>query len=126
MFGMSWGQEPWLLFPVVFSTSAAATGLGMLIATVVRSEAQVTSVAMLVVLAMAGISGCFTPRDWLPEAMQTMSLATPHAWALIAYDQILNTHHPAVAQVWQCCGWLWAFAGAYFAIGWWRFRSLPV
>lgn len=126
MFGMSWGEEPWLLFPVVISTSAAATGLGMLIATVVRSEAQVTSVAMLVVLAMAGISGCFTPRDWLPEAMQTMSLATPHAWALIAYDQILNTPHPALEQVWQCCGWLWAFAAVYFVLGWWRFRSLPV
>lgn len=126
MFGMSWGEQPWLLYPVVFSTSAAATGLGMLIATVVRSEAQVTSVAMLVVLAMAGVSGCFTPRDWLPEAMQTMSLATPHAWALIAYDEILNTSRPAVAQVWQCCGWLWLFAVSYFVIGWWRFRSLPV
>lgn len=125
LFGMSWGDKPWLLFPVVFSTSAAATGLGMLIATVVRSEAQVTSVAMLVVLAMAGISGCFTPRDWLPEAMQTMSLATPHAWALIAYDQVLNTRLPNVAQVWRCCGWLWLFAAGYFGLGLWRFRSLP-
>jgi ABC-2 type transport system permease protein len=125
MFGMSWGERPWLLFPVVFATSAAATGLGMLIATIVRSEAQVTSIAMLVVLAMAGISGCFTPRDWLPEAMQTLSLITPHAWALIAYDQILNTTHPDLRLVWRCCGWLWAFAAAYFAFGLWRFRSVP-
>ncbi|MBL8851896.1 MAG: ABC transporter permease [Planctomycetaceae bacterium] len=126
LFGMSWGEKPWLLFPVVFATSAAATGLGMLIATIVRTEAQVTSVAMLVVLAMAGVSGCFTPRDWLPEAMQTMSLATPHAWALIAYDQILSTSHPDVRQVWRCCGWLMAFAAGYFGLGLWRFRSVPV
>jgi ABC-2 type transport system permease protein len=126
MFGMSWGPQPWLLVPVILATSAAATGLGMLIATVVRSEAQVTSVAMLVVLAMAGISGCFTPRDWLPETMQQFGLATPHAWALIAYDQILNTASPHLDVVWKSCGWLLAFAAAYFAIGLWRFRSLPV
>jgi ABC-2 type transport system permease protein len=81
---------------------------------------------MLVVLAMAGISGCFTPRDWLPEAMQHFSLATPHAWALIAYEQILNTESPRLPVVWQSCGWLLAFAAGYFAIGLWRFRSLPV
>ncbi|MFO1095289.1 MAG: ABC transporter permease [Planctomycetaceae bacterium] len=125
LFGMSWGEKPWLLFPVVFATSAAATGLGMLIATVVRTEAQVTSVAMMVILAMAGISGCFTPRDWLPDAMRTLSLATPHAWALIAYDQILNTRVPNLGQVWQCCGWLWLFAAGYFFVGLWRFRSMP-
>lgn len=125
MFGMNWGVQPWLLLPVIFATSAAATGLGMLIATVVRSEAQVTSVAMLVVLAMAGVSGCFTPRDWLPEAMQQFSLATPHAWALIAYDQILNTPAPDLRVVWQCTAWLLGFAAVYFAIGLWRFRALP-
>jgi len=126
LFGMNWGSQAWLLIPVILATSAAATGLGMLIATIVRSEAQVTSVAMLVVLAMAGISGCFTPRDWLPETMQQFSLVTPHAWALIAYDEILNTQAPKLHLIWECCGWLLAFAAAYFAIGLWRFRSLPV
>jgi len=126
MFGMNWGTQPWLLLPVIFATSAAATGLGMLIATVVRSEAQVTSVAMLVVLAMAGVSGCFTPRDWLPERMQQFSLATPHAWALIAYEEILNTATPHLNVVWESCGWLLGFAAIYFAIGLWRFRSMPV
>ena len=98
----------------------------MLIATVVRSEAQVTSVAMLVVLAMAGVSGCFTPRDWLPERMQQFSLVTPHAWALIAYEEILNTATPHLNVVWEACGWLLGFAAIYFAVGLWRFRSMPV
>lgn len=125
LFGMSFGPKPWLLLPVIFATSAAATGLGMLIATIVRSDAQVTSVATLVILAMAGISGCFMPRDWLPDAMRTISLGTPHAWALIAYDQILNARRPDLVQVWRCCGWLLAFAASYFALGWLRFRTLP-
>lgn len=126
LFGMSWGPSPWLLIPVIAATSVAATGLGLLISTIVRSDAQVTSVATLVILAMAGISGCFMPRDWLPDAMRQISLATPHAWSLIAYDQILNTSRPDMDEVWQSCGLLVGFGVAYFALGWLRFRSIEV
>lgn len=126
LFGMSWGPAPWLLLPVVAATSAAATGLGLLIATIVRSDAQVTSIATLVILAMAGISGCFMPRDWLPDAMRQISLAIPHAWSLIAYDEILNTPRPDLNEVWKCCGLLVGFGVGYFALGWLRFRSIEV
>jgi ABC-2 type transport system permease protein len=124
LFGMSWGPVPWLLIPMVCATSVAATGLGLLISTIVKSDAQVTSVATLVILAMAGISGCFMPRDWLPEAMRQISLATPHAWALIAYDQVLNRSAPDVGEVWKDCAILLAFGAGYFGLGWVRFREL--
>jgi ABC-2 type transport system permease protein len=122
LFGMSWGPVPWLLIPMVCATSVAATGLGLLISTIVKSDAQVTSVATLVILAMAGISGCFMPRDWLPEAMQQFSLATPHAWALIAYNEILNRATPDVGVVWKNCAIMVAFGAGYFWLGWFRFR----
>lgn len=63
------------------------------------------------------------PRDWLPELMQQASLATPHAWALIAYNELLASSVPDVALVWQCCAMLVLFAAAFFAAGAWRFRS---
>lgn len=122
LFGMTWGAVPWMLLPAVLATWAAATGLGLLISTVVQSDAQVTSIATLVILVMAGISGCFMPREWLPESMQQLSLVTPHAWALVAYDQILNRANPDVPEVWTCCGVLMGFATAYFALGWARLR----
>ena len=121
LFGMSWGPMPWLLLPVIFCTSMAATALGLLVATVVRTEAQVSAVANLVVITMAGISGCFMPRKWLPEAMQQVSLATPHAWALIAYKELLAEKVPNTEQVWICCAWLTGFALLYFVIGVLRF-----
>lgn len=40
LFGMSWGPQPWLLLPVMFCTSLAATSLGLLVATMVRTEAR--------------------------------------------------------------------------------------
>ena len=47
------------------------------------SEAQVAIYGTLLVLVLAGISGCLMgDRDLMPENMQQLSLITPHAWAL--------------------------------------------
>lgn len=124
MFHMSWGPHPWMLLPVIFATSCAATGLGLLIATIVKSDAQVSAYANTVVIILAGISGCFMPRQWLPEAMQQVSLATPHAWALMAYDQLLAKSNPDLTKVWQDAGMLMAFAVGFFLLGGLRFRKL--
>ena len=122
LFGMSWGPQPWLLIPVIMATSAAATAMGLLVAALVRTDSQVSAYANFLVITMAGISGCFMPRDWLPELMQNVSLATPHAWALIAYEQILSSRVPNPATIAQCCAALLAFSAAYFAIGLNRYR----
>ncbi len=124
LFGMSWGVEPWLLIPVILSTSMAATTLGLMVATLVKTDAQISAYANFVVIVMAGISGCFLPRDWLPDLMKTISLGTPHAWALIGYREILTKDHPRHAEVFQCCGMMVAFSAIYFAVGAWRFRDV--
>lgn len=124
LFGMSWGVEPWLLIPIILSTSLAATTLGLMVATLVKTEAQVSAYANFVVIVMAGISGCFLPRDWLPDFMKTISLATPHAWALMSYREALTTASPMYGDIFQCCGIMLAFSLGYFAIGAWRFRSV--
>jgi ABC-2 type transport system permease protein len=124
LFGMSWGPEPWLLLPVMLCTSLAATSLGLMVATLVRTEAQVSAYGNFLVLTMAGISGCMMPRNWQPELMQKVGLITPHAWALIAYNQILSRPIPEFSVVLKSCEMLLAFAAAFFAVGWWRAREL--
>ncbi len=122
-FHMSWGGHPWMLVPVLISTSLAATALGLLIATSVRTDAQVTSYSNFVVLIMAGVSGCLMPRSWQPELMQQLGLATPHAWALIAYEHLLSRDTPNLHVVWNCCAVMCGFAVTFFAVAWWQFRS---
>lgn len=122
LFSMSWGRHPEWLAAVIFCTSLSATCLGVLIATIVRTTSQITTIATLVIIVMAGISGCFMPRAWLPPPMQEVSLATPHAWALIAYDQLLNSRQPDLARVVQCCVALIGISSAYVALGWFCFR----
>lgn len=123
MFGMSWGTSPLLLVAVIVATSLSATGMGLLLATIVRSESQVTSYSTFLVVVLAGISGCYMPRAWLPELMKQISLATPHAWALIAYQELLTHEHPKLPLIAECCGVLAAMGCLWFAVGAWRFRK---
>jgi ABC-2 type transport system permease protein len=124
LFGMSWGAEPWLLVPIIMSTSLAATALGLMVATIIRTDSQVSAYGNSLVIILAGISGCFMPRDWLPDVMQKLSLGTPHAWALMAYDELLSHEHIIHAEIFKSCGMLLAFAAAFFTVGWLRFRRI--
>ena len=120
LFGMSWGIQPLLLIPIVACTSLAATGMGLLIATLVRTDSQVSAYANFLVITMAGISGCFMPREWLPEVMQTVSLGTPHAWSLIAYHEALSTPTPDISTIARSCGVLSVYAAALASLGCWK------
>jgi ABC-2 type transport system permease protein len=124
LFAFSWGTEPLMLIPVIVSTSLAATALGLLVATLVRSESQVSAYATILVITMGGISGCFTPRQWLPDAMREFSLTTPHAWSLIAYDELLTKAVPDPRIVFESCAMLVAFAVVFFIAGSMRFRTV--
>ena len=124
VWGMTWGNQPWLLLPVVVTTSLSATALGLLVATLVRTDSQVSAYANVVVITMAGISGCFVPRDWLSESMQRVSKATPHAWALIGYHEILSAEAPSLGVVTQSCGMLLGFSLLFFLLGCLRFSRV--
>jgi len=120
VFGMNWGPEPLLLLAVVASTSFAAVGLAMLVASVARTETQVAVYGTLLVLALGGVSGSLMPRDLMPEMMKRASLATPHAWALDAYSQLLVNPTPNVASVGVACLALLGFGAAFLLLAWWR------
>jgi ABC-type multidrug transport system permease subunit len=123
VFGMSWGAQPVWLLVVVLTTSVAAMGLALLIAALARTETQVAIYGTLLVLALAGISGCLMgDRELMPEAMQRLSLWTPHAWALVAYKQLLTNPQPNLALVAQSAGYLLAFGAVFFAAAWLAMR----
>lgn len=120
VFGMSWGAQPWLLIPVVVSTSLAAVGLAMLVAGFAKTETQVAVYGTLLVLVLAGVSGSMMPREMMPEQMRQLSLVTPHAWALDAYAQLLSPDNPnpPVGQILLSCAVLTAFGLAALVVAW--------
>lgn len=123
LFGMSWGAEPGWLVVVVLATSFAAMGLALLVASLARTETQVAIYGTLLVLVLAGLSGCLMgDRAMMPERMQQVSLVTPHAWALDAYRQLLTNPTPEMATVATACGALVAFGVGFLALAWFSLR----
>jgi ABC-type Na+ efflux pump permease subunit len=119
VFGMSWGTHPGWLLLVVVTTSLAAMGMALLVAALARTETQVAIYGTLLVLVLAGISGCLMgDREMMPEAMQKFSEVTPHAWALTAYKQLLTTPVPDLASVAKACGVLSAFGVGFLGLAW--------
>ncbi len=120
LFNMSWGSNPLWLLPIVLATSLSAMGLALLVATMARTEAQVAIYGTLLVLVLAGISGCLMgDRELMPDNMQQISLITPHAWALIAYKQLLaNAGEVNVMIVAQACAVLTAFGVGFILLAW--------
>jgi ABC-2 type transport system permease protein len=123
VFHMRWGPEDWpvpqqigWLLPVILSTSLAAMGLALLIAALARTETQVAIYGTPIVLVLAAISGCLMPRDLMPEMMKRISLATPHAWAMDAYLQLLISPTPNLVIVEQACLVLVAFGVVFLAL----------
>jgi ABC-2 type transport system permease protein len=122
LFGMSWGPAPIYLIPVIICTSLAATSLGLLLATMVHTDQQVSSYGTTLILVLSSLSGCFFPRDLFPQTMKQISLFTPHGWALKAFDAVLSQATVDVTTVATCCAMLVLFAVVFFATGSWRFR----
>ncbi|MEK6258708.1 MAG: ABC transporter permease [Planctomycetota bacterium] len=123
LFGMSWGPDPMYLVPVILCTSLAATSLGLLLATMVHTDQQVSSYGTTLILVLSSVSGCFFPREMFPPLMKRISLFTPHGWALRAFDGVLTQTTVDVTLVTNCCAMLVLFATIFFVLGWWRFRA---
>ena len=116
-YGMSWGVTPLMLIPIILGTSLSAACLGLVVATLVKTDSQVSAYANVLIMGMAGISGCFVPRDWLPEILQKISLLTPHAWSLIGFKELLTSSAPRYGTVLLCFGMLLWFSGLYYVLG---------
>ncbi len=85
----------------------ATTSLGIFMATLARSMPQFGMLAMLILLPLQLLSGGFTPRESMPEFVQTVMLAAP------------TTHFAALGQA-------VLFRGAGLDVVWPQFLALTV
>ena len=99
----------------------AATGLGMLIATMGKTMEQIQGMTMMAMLAMGFLSGTLIPRQFLPEAVQKISFITPHAWALSAYQDLILRHKNLLMTV-PNLGVLFIFGAVFYALALARFK----
>jgi ABC-2 type transport system permease protein len=121
VFGLRLGDQPLGLVPITVGVVAAATGLGVLVAGFARTDQQATALGTLIVLTMAALGGSMVPRVIMPDAMQTVGLITPHAWAIEGYHDVI-VRDKGFASVMPAFAALMGFAALFFAVGVSRFR----
>ena len=94
---------------------AAAAGLGLLLSVVCRTRAQLSGVAVLLVLAMSAVGGSLFPRFLMPEGMRRLGLMTFNAWALDGYQKVFWYESPLV-DLWPQVTFLAAVAAGLLAL----------
>lgn len=99
------------------ATVACAVSLGLLFAALASSERQLGGIASVVLLIMGMVGGCMIPRPLMPEIMQSLGLAVPHAWALDGYYALLVVPGTDVFDILPSVGALGGFSAGFGGLG---------
>ena len=84
---------------MTIATGAAAAALGLVLATLARTRAQLQGFSTIFILTMSALGGSMFPRFLMSETMQKIGLLTFNAWALDGYLKVFWRQAP-VWQVW--------------------------
>jgi ABC-2 type transport system permease protein len=120
VFGMKLGHLPALVI-VSLALAAVANGLGLLVAALGKTEAQVNGLSVLLAITLSALGGMMVPTFIMPDLMKTLSLFTPHAWALAGYHDII-IRGLGTREVLTEVAILMGFASLFFVMALWRFR----
>jgi len=91
----------------------ATTAMGIALATVAGSMPQFGLLLMLILLPLQILSGATTPRESMPEVIQTIMLAAPNTHFILLAQAVLY-RGASFAVVWPQFIWLAGIAGALF------------
>jgi ABC-2 type transport system permease protein len=86
-------------FVMTAVTAAAASALGLVLASVARSRAQLSGFSTILILTMSALGGSMFPRFLMSETMQKFGLLTFNGWALDGYLKVF-WRNAAVWQLW--------------------------
>ncbi len=84
---------------MTIATGAAAAALGLVLATLARTRAQLQGFSTIFILTMSALGGSMFPRFLMSETMQKIGLLTFNAWALDGYLKVF-WRQAAIWQLW--------------------------
>ncbi len=122
LFGVNWGQDPLALAAVSLAFALATVGLGMFVATLVRTRGQAGSVVVGLAMGLAALGGAWYPLEITPPLYRQLVQILPSTWAMRAYTDLL-VRGAGLVDVLPAIGVLLGFAALFTALGVWRFRS---
>ena len=82
-------NQSWLLLPMSAAISITAITLALLIATLVKTTEQATTIGGLINLLLGAIGGIMVPTFVMPQMMQNLARISPMNWGLEGFLSIL-------------------------------------
>jgi ABC-2 type transport system permease protein len=120
-FGVDYLRDPAALLLMMVSLSLVASTLGLLLASVMKSEQALIATTVLVSMAVAAMSGAWFPLEITGSTFQTVGHLLPTAWILDGLRGIVVRGFD-VSEVLPAFGVSVAWAAGFFALAVWRFR----
>jgi ABC-2 type transport system permease protein len=87
LFQLRWGN-PLGVAVLVAAAAAAATGWGLLVASIATTPSQISSLGMALTLIFGILGGSFVPLQGSATAIQWLSRITPNRWALDGFTSL--------------------------------------
>jgi ABC-2 type transport system permease protein len=122
IFDVRWGDDPLAVALVSVAFALAMVGMGMLLATLVRTRGQASSAVVGLSMAMAALGGAWFPLEVTPPLYRRVVQVLPSTWAMRAYTDML-VRDAGVVEVLPQVGVLLGFAALFIVVGMWRFRT---
>ncbi len=89
VFGLDLGSDTLALLILIAAITLASTGLGLMVAVLVKTAEQADSISLLLVLIMSAVGGSWWPLFIEPQFMQDMAHFTITAWAMEGFYDLL-------------------------------------
>ena len=89
-FGMDIVGSLWLTFLVFLLTGLSSIGIGMVVASLSKSENQAEPLCWLFAMPLAMLSGCWFSIDLLPSYLRNVAYAFPYAHSIVASRSIIT------------------------------------
>jgi len=121
VFGVPWGSDPLGVAIMLVSYIAAASGLSVFVAAVVKSRDQLSGLTPLIAVALAMVGGSYFDISFAPPLFQTASRFTPTGWAMIGLRDVV-ARGMGVESVLLPAAVLLGMGAVFFGLGVWRLR----
>jgi ABC-2 type transport system permease protein len=117
---LSLGEDPLALTLLVLVMALCSTCLGILIAAVARTEAQIGGVSQAFLWVAGFIGGAIVPFFLLNDTMANIGKITPQYWAVTGFNEIMVLGGDLASITLNLVALL-IFSILFFAVGLWRF-----
>lgn len=89
LFRINFGPNLGAVIAIMALMVAVVTGMGMFLSTLVRTIAQLQTMAPIVIVSTCMLGGCYWPLEMDSPVMQKVAKFTPQAWAMAALNDVV-------------------------------------